>query len=545
MVALAVGILDAEHAAKSFRCAMSDSAKDAITLMTLHSAKGLEFKTVFSDGPIGSTHPWCMILEHIGNVKVYNNVCNAGGAGFYDGTNVTFKNNIYINGGYNPYGISASGWGNGVMDASGNNLLYESGRTYSGFAGDVLNKDPKFVNLASYNFHLQSGSPAIDAAANVSVLTDLDGNSRPQGAGYDIGAYEYASGGSNPPPDTTAPTVPTNLSASAVSSSAINLSWSASTDAVGVTGYRIYRAGTQIGTSVSTTYSDSGLSASTSYSYTVAAYDAAGNTSAQSSSASATTQAPPLTPDVTAPTVSITSPLAGTVSGNITFSATASDPSVAGQTLSGLKTLTLYIDGSTYATSSSGSISKTLDTTTLTNASHTLTAQAIDNAGNNSTIASVTITVNNAPATKYPRTITLTSLEGLSAIPNNQSITVTILSGSTVLETQNLTPNASKQYTVTFLSSDPQLVDIRVKVNNYLSAKLSAIDTTINSPSSLTVNPLLAGDINNDNTINSLDYSSLNSNWLKTTSTGDLNNDGIVNSFDFAILKNNWGKAGQ
>jgi hypothetical protein len=157
----------------------------------------------------------------------------------------------------------------------------------------------------------------------------------------------------------------------------------------------------------------------------------------------------------------------------------------------------------------------------------------------------VTITVNNAPATKYPRTITLTSLEGLSAIPNNQSITVTILSGSTVLETQNLTPNASKQYTVTFLSSDPQLVDIRVKVNNYLSAKLSAIDTTINSPSSLTVNPLLAGDINNDNTINSLDYSSLNSNWLKTTSTGDLNNDGIVNSFDFAILKNNWGKAGQ
>jgi hypothetical protein len=61
---------------------------------------------VFSDGPIGSTHPWCMILEHIGNVKVYNNVCNAGGAGFYDGTNVTFKNNIYINGGYNPYGIS-------------------------------------------------------------------------------------------------------------------------------------------------------------------------------------------------------------------------------------------------------------------------------------------------------------------------------------------------------------------------------------------------------------------------------------------------------
>jgi hypothetical protein len=85
------------------------------------------------------------------------------------------------------------------MDASGNNLLYESGRTYSGFAGDVLNKDPKFVNLASYNFHLQSGSPAIDAAASVGVTNDLDGASRPQGAGYDIGAYEYASGGGSSP----------------------------------------------------------------------------------------------------------------------------------------------------------------------------------------------------------------------------------------------------------------------------------------------------------------------------------------------------------
>jgi chitodextrinase len=320
------------------------------------------------------------------------------------------------------------------------------------------------------------------------------------------------------------------------------LSWTASTDAVGVTGYRIYRAGTQIGTSATNSYTDTGLTVGTSYSYTVSAYDAAGNTSAQSSSVSGTTLS---NPDTTSPTVSILNPSSGTFTGNITFSASASDPTVAGQTLSGLKTLTLYIDGSVYATSSSGSISKTLDTTTLTNASHTLTAQATDNAGNNSTIASVTITVNNAPATKYPRTITLTSLEGLSAIPNNQSITVTVLSGSTVLETQNLTPNASKQYTVSFLSSDPQLVDIRVKVNNYLSAKLSAIDTTINNPSSLTVNPLLAGDINNDNTINSLDYSSLNSNWLKTTSTGDLNNDGIVNSFDFAILKNNWGKVGQ
>src|SRR3990167_1903931 len=90
--------------------------------------------------------------------------------------------------------------------------------------------------------------------------------------------------------DTQTPTVPTNLSATAISSSQINLSWTASTDNVGVTGYRIYRGGTQVGTSATNSYFDTGLSPSTSYSYTVSAYDAAGNVSGQSSSASATTQ---------------------------------------------------------------------------------------------------------------------------------------------------------------------------------------------------------------------------------------------------------------
>ena len=91
--------------------------------------------------------------------------------------------------------------------------------------------------------------------------------------------------------DATAPTVPGALSASAVSSSQINLSWTASTDNVGVTGYNVYRAGVKIGTAPSNSYQDGGLSASTSYSYNVSAFDAAGNTSAQSAGASATTQA--------------------------------------------------------------------------------------------------------------------------------------------------------------------------------------------------------------------------------------------------------------
>ena len=104
-----------------------------------------------------------------------------------------------------------------------------------------------------------------------------------------------SSGNSSVPPpgpnDTTSPTVPTNLVANAVSSTQINLSWSASTDNVGVSGYRLYRDGTQIATTSAASYSNTGLSASTTYAYRVAAYDAAANVSAQSSVASETTSA--------------------------------------------------------------------------------------------------------------------------------------------------------------------------------------------------------------------------------------------------------------
>jgi hypothetical protein len=91
-------------------------------------------------------------------------------------------------------------------------------------------------------------------------------------------------------PDIEPPTIPSGLQASPVSSSQINLTWTASTDNVGVTGYRIYRDELELATSPTNSYPDNtGLSPSTPYTYTVSAYDAEGNKSNQSSSASATT----------------------------------------------------------------------------------------------------------------------------------------------------------------------------------------------------------------------------------------------------------------
>src|SRR5438034_3932018 len=90
------------------------------------------------------------------------------------------------------------------------------------------------------------------------------------------------------PADTTAPTTPTGLAASAPTSSSLTLSWSPSTDDVGVTGYRVYRNGTLVASPNGTSVSLTGLSAGVPYSFTVSALDAAGNASTPSAPLSVT-----------------------------------------------------------------------------------------------------------------------------------------------------------------------------------------------------------------------------------------------------------------
>ncbi|MFD7697388.1 glycoside hydrolase family 6 protein [Streptomyces sp. NPDC059805] len=105
-------------------------------------------------------------------------------------------------------------------------------------------------------------------------------------------AYPAVPTGGTDPGDTTAPTAPTGLRATAKTASSVSLAWTAATDNVGVTGYDVYRDGTRVGSpSTGTTYTDTGLSAATAYSYTVRARDAAGNVSAASAALSVTTEA--------------------------------------------------------------------------------------------------------------------------------------------------------------------------------------------------------------------------------------------------------------
>jgi chitodextrinase len=149
-------------------------------------------------------------------------------------------------------------------------------------------------------------------------------------AAGNLGPYSNVSTATTQP-DTQAPTAPGNLTATAVSDNQINVSWIASTDNVGVTGYRIARCQgsgctnfTQIATTTGTTYTDTGLTASTSYSYQVNASDAAGNLSPYSNIASATTSAVDAEPP-TAPGNLTATPVSGS---QINLSWTASTDNV-------------------------------------------------------------------------------------------------------------------------------------------------------------------------------------------------------------------------
>lgn len=115
-----------------------------------------------------------------------------------------------------------------------------------------------------------------------------------------------------PPPvpiDQIAPSVPSNVSAFVESSTSIKLTWSDSTDNVGVTGYRIYRSGSLIATVNGTVFIEGGLTLGSTYCYKVSAIDAAGNESVKYAEICANTDlSPPSVPsNVSATAASSTS----------------------------------------------------------------------------------------------------------------------------------------------------------------------------------------------------------------------------------------------
>jgi parallel beta-helix repeat protein len=104
------------------------------------------------------------------------------------------------------YGISEYGNVSGTIYAHNDVYANTAGAYYfvgSDVATHPLSLDPQFVNFqlnGSGDYHLRSTSPLINAGTSMSApSSDLDGNARPQGLGFDIGPYEYVSAGSTAP----------------------------------------------------------------------------------------------------------------------------------------------------------------------------------------------------------------------------------------------------------------------------------------------------------------------------------------------------------
>lgn len=113
------------------------------------------------------------------------------------------------------------------------------------------------------------------------------------------------------PLDSTPPSSPTGLAATALAPTQVNVKWNTALDNIGVTGYQLYRHGARVATTAMAAYADTGLTALTWYAYTVAATDAAGNHSARSAVLNVLTPPPA---DRSAPTISHV--VVSTVTGN-------------------------------------------------------------------------------------------------------------------------------------------------------------------------------------------------------------------------------------
>lgn len=193
---------------------------------------------------------------------------------------------------------------------------------------------------------------------------------------------------SNQTTDTTPPSTPTNLTGSVVSSTQVNLTWTKSTDNVGVTKYYIYRSTGTIAASViaevtTTSYSDTGAAPNTAYSYYIRALDAAGNISSSSNIVVATT--PPITSSDTTPPTSPAN-LAATVARrrqvNLSWKSATDNVAVA--------SYRIYRDGIEIGRTTSLTFG---DGTVRPNQDYAYTVRAVDAAGNLSQVSN-RVTVN-------------------------------------------------------------------------------------------------------------------------------------------------------
>jgi hypothetical protein len=228
---------------------------------------------------------------------------------------------------------------------------------------------------------------------------------------------------SNGQTSTPAPTGLTisNVQAGVMTPTSAQLTWATSVPATSAIDYGTtpsYGVSTPVNTSMVTTHQMgvASLAAGTTYHFRVRS--AAGSSNATSNDQTFST--PGGNADTTPPSVAITSPAAGAkLSGNVNVTAAASDDVA-------VTSVQFRVDGTNAGASlTAAPFAYVLNSTTLSNGSHTISAVAADAAGNSTTSASVTVSVDNTTKDTTPPTVTMTSPASGAAVSGTIAVTAT------------------------------------------------------------------------------------------------------------------------
>jgi len=303
-------------------------------------------------------------------------------------------------------------------------------------------------------------------------------------------------------PDSQAPTAPSNLTASNITQTSLSLSWTASTDNVGVTGYDVYQGSSVIQTVTGTTASVTGLTASTAYTFSVIAKDAAGNVSPPSNVVNVTTLAPADTQAPTAPTNLTASNITQT---SVNLSWTASTDNV------GVTSYDVY-QGTSVIQTVTGT---TASVTGLTaNTTYSFSVKAKDAAGNvspSSNVVNVTTLVNiityctsrgSSSTAEWIQRVQLGSINNTSgnnggyADYTNLSATLVKGTSNTIIITPGWPGSASREaYRVwidynqdgDFLDSGEQVTNVNKTNATSISRSFTVPTTALNGPTRMRV----------------------------------------------------------
>lgn len=326
--------------------------------------------------------------------------------------------------------------------------------------------------------------------------------------------------------DTEAPTVPGGVTATAVSMTQIDLTWTASDDNVGVAGYNIYRDGSKVGTSVTAGYHDTELAVSTNYSYRISAYDAKGNESAKSSTVSASTNS-----DMQSP--SVPKNLSGTAFSmtgiNLTWTASADNIAVVGYKVfrNGTQVETsMPITGTTWQDSSVVDGVPVLSP----NTAYSYAILAYDAAGNES-------------AKTSPINVTTLADDQKPTVPTNlvgNAVSTTEISLSWTASTDNVGVTGYRIYRNGTLLKELSVTsynDTGLTMGTQYFYTVSAYDVDGNESAQSAVAQVTTL----TKKYNLSDFTNLVKDWLQTKpSPADVDGNGGVNSKDLGIMMYHW-----